>query len=87
MSQSPGKPAKVVAATIADEDNDDEQPQQLANSSAVGDNDADAIITLNDVLDEQKELDLEYAAVLGGSDHKSCTYAKVSAMRVLAMRV
>lgn len=37
----------------------------------------DEIITLNDVLNEQHEMDLEYAAVLGGSDPKSCTYAQV----------
>lgn len=37
----------------------------------------DEIMTLDDVLDQQKEIDMEYAAVLGGSDFKSCTYEKV----------
>lgn len=37
----------------------------------------DEILTLNDVLNEQREMELEYAAVLGGSDPKSCTYAQV----------
>ncbi|KAM7351402.1 putative E3 ubiquitin-protein ligase UBR7 [Cochliomyia hominivorax] len=31
-------------------------------------------ITMLDVLEEEKELDEEYAAVLGASDEKSCTY-------------
>ncbi|XP_016970688.2 putative E3 ubiquitin-protein ligase UBR7 [Drosophila rhopaloa] len=33
-------------------------------------------ITMLDVLEQEKELDDEYAAVLGASDEKSCTYAK-----------
>lgn len=33
-------------------------------------------ITMLDVLEQEKELEDEYAAVLGASDEKSCTYAK-----------
>ncbi|KAH8278041.1 hypothetical protein KR026_004215 [Drosophila bipectinata] len=33
-------------------------------------------ITMVDVLEQEKELEDEYAAVLGASDEKSCTYAK-----------
>lgn len=43
-----------------------------------GDEQDDQILTMQDVLDEQDELEKEYAAVLGGSDHKCCTYAKVN---------
>lgn len=34
-------------------------------------------ITMQDVLDEEQELQLETAAVLGGSDEKNCTYIQV----------
>lgn len=44
--------------------------------------DEDRIVTLKDVLAEQNAQDMEYAAVLGGSDHKSCTYAKVSVIDI-----
>lgn len=40
-------------------------------------NGEDTIMTLQDVLDEQEELENAYAAVLGGSDEKNCTYSKV----------
>ncbi|XP_017858594.1 PREDICTED: putative E3 ubiquitin-protein ligase UBR7 [Drosophila arizonae] len=38
-------------------------------------------ITMLDVLEEEKELEEEYAAVLGGSDEKECTYAKGAIQR------
>lgn len=38
-------------------------------------------ITMLDVLEEEKELEDEYAAVLGASDEKSCTYAKGAIQR------
>lgn len=38
-------------------------------------------ITMLDVLEEEKELEEEYAAVLGGSDEKDCTYAKGAIQR------
>lgn len=38
----------------------------------------DTIITLMDVLEQENEMEKEYAAVLGGSDEKFCTYSKVS---------
>lgn len=43
----------------------------------MGEDGGDEILTMQDVLDEQEELEKEYAAVLGGSDHKCCTYSKV----------
>lgn len=36
------------------------------------------IITMMDVLADEKKLEEEYAAVLGGSDSKFCTYSKVN---------
>lgn len=38
----------------------------------------DEIITMHDVLKQEEEHEAEIQAVLGGSDAKSCTYAKVS---------
>ncbi|KAH8411978.1 hypothetical protein KR222_004453 [Zaprionus bogoriensis] len=38
-------------------------------------------ITMLDVLEEEKELEEEYAAVLGASDEKACTYAKGAIQR------
>ncbi|EDW71206.1 putative E3 ubiquitin-protein ligase UBR7 [Drosophila virilis] len=38
-------------------------------------------ITMLDVLEEEKEMEEEYAAVLGGSDEKACTYAKGAIQR------
>lgn len=50
----------------------------LLNQTAEMDGDGgEQIVTMQDVLDEQDELEKEYAAVLGGSDHKCCTYSKV----------
>lgn len=57
-------------ATLADADDN-------LDTSAQTEPDEDRIVTMNDVLDAQKAQDLEYAAVLGGSDQKSCTYATV----------
>lgn len=50
---------------------------ELDTSNMEVEPDGERIITLGDVLNEQKEMDMEYAAVLGGSDFKSCTYAEV----------
>lgn len=83
--------AAVAVVEVENKVNDDaaEPPQPIKDDSVVltdvdvGDQsvaEADQIITLEDVLDEQKAMNLEYAAVLGGSDHKSCTYATVSAL-------
>lgn len=38
-------------------------------------------ITMLDVLEEEKEMEEEYAAVLGASDEKSCTYVKEAIKR------
>lgn len=49
----------------------------LNETAEMSDADGEQILTMQDVLDEQDELEKEYAAVLGGSDHKCCTYSKV----------
>ncbi|XP_073822077.1 putative E3 ubiquitin-protein ligase UBR7 [Musca autumnalis] len=38
-------------------------------------------VTMLDVLEEEKELEEEYAAVLGASDEKVCTYAQGAVKR------
>lgn len=36
-----------------------------------------SVVTMQDVLDEEHELQLETAAVLGGSDERNCAYIQV----------
>lgn len=43
----------------------------------------DSSVTMMDVLKQQEKLEEESAAVLGGSDEKSCTYERVSASFIL----
>lgn len=54
-------------------------------NSATGDNLANPLeepsVTMLDVLEEEKELEEEYAAVLGASDEKSCTYTQGAVKR------
>lgn len=54
--------------------------QGTSNSEKTKDNDDD-VVTLGEVLRQQKELDdeyeQEYLEVLGGSDDKVCTYSQV----------
>lgn len=38
----------------------------------------DEILTMVDVLEQEEKLEKEYAATLGGSDEKCCTYSRVS---------
>lgn len=65
---------KSVLAAVDDEEDAATNFNQTTES---GDGENDQILTMQDVLDEQDELEKEYAAVLGGSDHKCCTYSKV----------
>lgn len=62
---------KPVLTPVVDEN------AKLDQSVDMDDGGSEQIVTMQDVLDEQDELEKEYAAVLGGSDHKCCTYSKV----------
>lgn len=43
----------------------------------------DEILTMVDVLEQEEKLEKEYAATLGGSDEKCCTYSRVSTKYII----
>lgn len=78
--------------TIEDADDDDvsaaaaatqQQNDAGSSSGAAG----GPIVSLQDLLAEQEELEKDYAAVLGGSDEKCCTYSKVTCDAPACVRV
>lgn len=90
--EAPTGDASAAAGTSATNDDatlvdcDESVAADTSACSAQTETDAepeeDRIVTMKDVLAEQEAQDMEYAAVLGGSDHKSCTYAKVSVIDI-----
>ena len=47
------------------------------------DESADPVVSLQDVIEEDQQLEQTANAVLGGSDDSSCTYSKVYCLLVL----
>lgn len=52
--------------------------ENKAMSKVNEENDDDNIVTMIDVLEEEKQLEEDAFAVLGASDDKNCTYSQVS---------
>ncbi|XP_015785376.1 putative E3 ubiquitin-protein ligase UBR7 [Tetranychus urticae] len=54
----------------------EEAIDDLQDPEAAGDEDCENVITMMDVLEEEKQLEDDAFAVLGGSDEKDCTYLR-----------
>lgn len=57
----------------------DDIAETSVNTSIQENNEEMEVVTMVDVLNEERELEEDANAVLGGSDAKNCTYSEVNA--------
>lgn len=78
-AMSETEPVKDSTKPTQEDDAATAPPPQINESLLNGDGGGEGpIVSLQELLAEQEELEKDYAAVLGGSDEKCCTYSKVT---------